>query len=317
MAEDTELRDPWLVAAWPGLGGVAVIAATHLVRTLSAEPIHTIAGERYFDLRQIDVRKGIASAPRLPTGYFYQWRNPEGERDLLIFIAEAQPDSNSGAMCREILEYARRRGIKRLVTFASLGTQLHPTQQPRVHAVATDREVLGEVDRAGAEPLEEGQIGGLNGVLLGVGKGEGFPGACLMAEIPYFAGAVPNPKAASAALEVFGAMSDLSIDRGDLIAQGEEVDRQLVELFERMGGESAMPGLGEHDEEDESLDEPQDEQKPERTPIDFATREKLEQMFAEARRDRAKAIELKRELDRLGVFEQYEDRFLDLFKRAE
>ena len=33
-------------------------------------------------------------------------------------------------------------------------------------------------------------------------------------------------------------------------------------------------------------------------------------------RDRAKAIELKQELDRLGVFKDYEDRFLDLFKKA-
>ena len=37
-------------------------------------------------------------------------------------------------------------------------------------------------------------------------------------------------------------------------------------------------------------------------------------MFAKAREDRAKAFELKEELDRLGVFDQYEDRFLDLFK---
>jgi len=316
MADPQELRHPWLVAAWPGLGGVAVIAATHVIRTLNAEPVHTIAGERYFDLRQIDVRQGIASAPRLPSGYFYEWRNPADGRDLLIFVAEGQPDTGSGAMCREIIEYARTRGVERMVTFASLGTQLHPTQDPRVHAVATDRDVLTEVGRAGAEPLAEGQIGGLNGVLLGVGKGENFPGACLMAEIPYFAGGVPNPKAAAAALEVFGAMADIHIERADLLEQAEEVDRQLTELFERLGGEEEFPGAEGLGEAGEEGGEPA-ESKPEPEPIDFATRERLEQMFADARRDRAKAIELKRELDRLGVFKQYEDRFLDLFKRAE
>jgi proteasome assembly chaperone (PAC2) family protein len=320
MASTDQLRDPWLVAAWPGLGGVAVIAATHLIRTLGAEPVHTLAGEKYFDLRQIDVRQGIASAPRLPTGYFYEWRNPADGRDLLIFIAEAQPDTGSGAMCREILEYARRRGVTRLVTFASLGTQLHPTDDADVHAVATDRDVLAEVGRAGAEPLAEGQIGGLNGVLLGVGKGESLPGACLMAEIPYFAGGVPNPKAAAAALAVFGALADLHIDLAELIAQGEAVDQQLLELFERLGGEEQFPGVGAPDEEDEILadaPEQREQRESKREPIDYATRERLEQMFADARRDRAKAIELKRELDRLGVFKQYEDRFLDLFKRAE
>jgi hypothetical protein len=41
----------------------------------------------------------------------------------------------------------------------------------------------------------------------------------------------------------------------------------------------------------------------------------LEQLFDQARQDKAKAYELKQELDRLDVFSDYEDRFLDLFKK--
>ena len=36
-----------------------------------------------------------------------------------------------------------------------------------------------------------------------------------------------------------------------------------------------------------------------------------------ATKDRSKAFELKQELDRLGLFKEYEDRFLDLFKKTE
>jgi hypothetical protein len=39
-------------------------------------------------------------------------------------------------------------------------------------------------------------------------------------------------------------------------------------------------------------------------------------MFEKSRTDRAAAFELKKELDRLGVFKQYENRFLDLFRKA-
>jgi uncharacterized protein len=62
-------------------------------------------------------------------------------------------------------------------------------------------------------------------------------------------------------------------------------------------------------DEDESLDvelaesdrlSPEDEQR-------------IERLFAQAAEDRSKAYELKRELDRLNVFDQYENRFLDLF----
>ena len=37
-------------------------------------------------------------------------------------------------------------------------------------------------------------------------------------------------------------------------------------------------------------------------------------MFEQAALDPAKAFELKRELDRLRVFKDYENRFLDLFR---
>ena len=43
---------------------------------------------------------------------------------------------------------------------------------------------------------------------------------------------------------------------------------------------------------------------------------RIEGLFEQATKDRSKAFELKRVLDRLGVFKQYEDRFLDLFKKG-
>jgi len=44
-------------------------------------------------------------------------------------------------------------------------------------------------------------------------------------------------------------------------------------------------------------------------------RDHIEQLFEQAGRDRSNAYELKRELDRLGLYKEYEDRFLDLFKK--
>ncbi|MFC2000133.1 hypothetical protein ACFLXE_05185 [Chloroflexota bacterium] len=45
------------------------------------------------------------------------------------------------------------------------------------------------------------------------------------------------------------------------------------------------------------------------------TRHSIEQLFAEAKEEKAKAYELEDELRRWGLFEEYEDRFLDLFRR--
>jgi hypothetical protein len=46
-----------------------------------------------------------------------------------------------------------------------------------------------------------------------------------------------------------------------------------------------------------------------------ADRRRVEEMFKLAQKDRSKAYELKRELDRLDVFKEFEDQFLDLFKQ--
>jgi len=40
-------------------------------------------------------------------------------------------------------------------------------------------------------------------------------------------------------------------------------------------------------------------------------------LFAAAEKDRGNAMRLKQELDKHNVFKQYEDRFLDLFRKAD
>jgi len=51
------------------------------------------------------------------------------------------------------------------------------------------------------------------------------------------------------------------------------------------------------------------------TKVPASVKEKIERIFQEASRDIAKAQELKGELDRWNVYKEYEDRFLDLFKK--
>jgi transcription antitermination factor NusG len=53
------------------------------------------------------------------------------------------------------------------------------------------------------------------------------------------------------------------------------------------------------------------------TKLPASVKEKIEKLFSQARTDIAKANELKAELDKWNVYKEYEDRFLDLFKKAE
>jgi proteasome assembly chaperone (PAC2) family protein len=157
---------PWLIAAWPGMGNVAVIAAGYLVRQLKMKQVAELHSRSHFDINEVEVKGGIVGPARLPRGVFFRWNNPSG-RDLVVFLGEAQPATGTYAYAHELLETAARIGIERVVTFASMASGLRPGESPRVTGVATSAGTLAELRRAEVEPLADGQIGGLNGVILG------------------------------------------------------------------------------------------------------------------------------------------------------
>lgn len=333
---DQQLNEPWLIAAWPGLGNVAVGAAVYLINTLQMQPVHELAPRGQFAPQHIDIQRGVARSPRMPRSRIFQWRNPGDGRDLLVFVGEAQPQTGGWELCSELMDYAAKRSVKRVVTFAALATQLHPASDPTVYGAVTDPGLLTELRDQEVKLLTEGQIGGLNGVALAAAIDRGIPGLCLMAEIPYFAAGVPNLISSRRALEIFTALSDVDVELAELQEQGETVRQALLDLMERMRAEAERAGAEEDEADDdideaaeplagaeagaagsdESADEPDTRPRaPDGLPLEVRSR--IERLFDEARKSRSSAFRLKEELDRLGVFELYEDRFLDLFRRAE
>jgi hypothetical protein len=318
MAEANELRDPWLVAVWPGMGNVALLAGSYLLQQIHAQRVHEIESPELFEIDSVEVRNGVATAGRLPRNLLLEWKNPEDGRDLVVFVGEAQPNTGGYGLCEKIMEYAATRGVRKFFTFAAMATQLHPGNTPRVFAAATDGDTLGDLKGLDVEVLKGGQISGLNGVLLAAGSERGMSGTCLLGELPYFAVGVPNPRAAQAVLERFTALAGVEIDFSGLEEQAQTVDQELLQLLEKIqSGES-----DDDDDDDESTSDltqqsSTDTKGAQEPQIEPRVRRKIEGLFDRAGRDRSKAVELKKELDRLGVFRQYEDRFLDLFRQAE
>src|SRR5262245_41361019 len=70
---DSLEKTPWLVAAWPGMGSVAMIATLTLVQKLGAKPVAGLSSRGYFDVAQVEVTDGLIRTPRLPRSVFYRW----------------------------------------------------------------------------------------------------------------------------------------------------------------------------------------------------------------------------------------------------
>lgn len=310
MATERKLNAPWLVAAWPGMGGVGISAAYYLMAKLGMHLLVEFPAREFFDLENIEVKGGLISTGKLPRSRLFLWKDPQGDHDLIVFIGEAQPPAKGSDFCARLLARAQKMGVERVFTFAAMATRMSPGDESRVFGAAIDRETLAEFERLDLEVLQEGTISGLNGVLLGVAAENGMKGGCLLGEMPHVFPQFPFPKGSLAVLEAFSAMAGCSMDLEELEDQARQIERRLEEIIERVEKTSEGPTVlnlpqesGEEDLEPGGKTglKPRDEQK-------------IEGLFAEARRDRARAYELKQELDRLRVFPQYEDRFLSLFK---
>jgi uncharacterized protein len=306
MVEEIKLRNPWLIAVWPGMGNVAVSAGYYLMAKLGMHLLAEFPARELFDVDHVEVKNGLIQPGRLPRSRMFVWNDPSGRHDLVVFIGEAQPPMGRYVFCHRLIEFAKALGVERVYTFAALATQIHPASPSRVFIAATDNESLAELKEQHLTTIENGHIGGLNGVLLGVAAENGLRGACLLGEMPHIFAQVPFPKAALAVLKAFGPIADLHIDFTELAEQVSDMEKKLGDLLVQMQQaiEQQAPG-----------DEPSVSAEPgEEEGANLEDRDRIDQLFKQAKQDRAAAYELKRELDRLGVFKEYEDRFLDLFK---
>lgn len=306
MTQDKKTNPPWLVAVWPGMGHVAISAGYYLMSKLGMRCFEEFPSGGVFDVDFALVKSGIIQKTHRPRSRFFIWKAPEGKRDIIVFIGEAQPPQGKFEFCEKLIDFARDRGVERLFTFAAMATEMRPESESRVFAAATDKDVLDELDRPDVRIFNEGHIGGLNGVLLAAALGKGMQGVCLLGEMPHLFTQLPFPKASLAVLQIFAEMAEVSLDFSELEEQSGAVEKQLGEVLAKV--EQSM--------ETRRVDSPEEFNMPQEPEPELADddREKIERMFEEAGEDRSKAYELKSELDRLGVFDEFENRFLDLFR---
>lgn len=303
-----KLRNPQMFAVWPGMGRVGPIAANYLRKKLGAEELGQIDPSGFFFHSEISVKDGLLELPGLPASRFYYWKNKYSLSDLLIFIADAQPQLKGYKLANLVLDVADQFGVKKIYTSGASAIIPHP-ERPRVLAVPNNTKLLEYLKGYDVVLLGEGAITGLNGLLLGVARERGIDGICLMGELSYYATQVENPKSSLAVLEVLGKMLNIEIDFQGLDEFTQHMEPKIEELVRE-----GMRAFGGFIKLVRPTEEPVSDVY---TGIPESAKIRIEKLFEEARHDRSKVFELKAELDKWGLFERYQDRFLDLFKKKD
>ena len=278
LYNEPELDSPDMLACWPGIGNVGLIALDTLRTQVRAEEFGEIEPFDFFYPRKAVIKAGVLESLEFPASKFY-YKRLEG-KDLIFFLGDEQPGEGGrtyaeGRKAYEladmVLDVAQKFGCRRIYTSGAAVHISHHTSRPRVWAVTTktslNKEItsyqnttlMSEVEGMG----DQGGITGLNGLLLGVAKKRGFDGICLMGEVPDYVSRapLPFPRASKSVLEVLSSLTGARIDYTAIDETITKVDALMDGIFQQFPEEirerieqrkSAVPAEAETiSEEDE------------------------------------------------------------------
>ncbi len=309
-----KLKNPIFIAAWPGMGEVAYRSVLFLREVMGFKMFAKLEAGDFFKPAAVVVEKGVLELPSMPAGFFYYVKGKKFP-DIILFMGEVQPPlEHAEELSSAIISFIKKYKTKFMFTFAAKPEAIDHKAPSAVKIVATHEEILKDFEGFGVKPLKEGQISGLNGLILGVAKTRGIRGACLLGEIPFYTVQIENPKASAGILKIVNDYLKLSLNLAPLTDRSKFIETEIDKLISYLKGEVPEPTttpLSEDDIEKLKKDLAAYSKLPQ------SAREKIEELFKDAQKDVAKAAKLKEELDHWNVYKEYEDKFLDLFKKKD
>lgn len=251
LYKQPELENPDLIASWPGIGNIGLIAVDTLRGQVGAEGLGEIEPWDFFYPRKVIIRSGILQELEFPASRFFYKRLRK--KDVLFFIGEEQP-SDGGRMYAEgrkayqlaniVLDVAKKFGCRRIYTSGAAVSLTHHDLKPRVWAVTSSEDLNREVKSYENTVLmseiegrsDQGSITGLNGLLLGLAKQRGLEAICLMGEIPdYLSGApFPYPRASKSVVEVLASILGEDVDLSVLNEMATRVDGIIQGIYGKL-----------------------------------------------------------------------------------
>jgi uncharacterized protein len=232
MLKDFAPSELILIFGVPGIAYIGKISVDYLVQQLKAELIGEVYS-KYFPPYVIIKEDGLVELLR---NELHQFTDESG-RTIVFVTGNAQAFSPEGQyeISEAVLEWAIDKGVKRVYSVAAYVTE-RPFEAPNIYCTTTTLALREEAKVHGAQVLDDGIIGGENGIVMGLAKKRDVEGVCLLAETHGYqtpAGEfIIDPRAAKAALKVMTAMLNLKIDMEPMEKQVMQMDETFAKLAE-------------------------------------------------------------------------------------
>ncbi|UCE38293.1 MAG: proteasome assembly chaperone family protein [Thermoplasmata archaeon] len=213
-----------VIVSFPSPGLVGSLAASYMVRSLKLGRVGTFSSDDFVPTAVI--YDGVPSPPVRVFGGKRECAPDELCNEILVIMSELPvPLGMIKSMSDVILNWCGDKNANMIVTLEGANTPLLPDQEPKVYAVGTTDKAREMISKHKIEPLTEGMVGGISGVLLYEGEEKEKDVLCLMAEANI---ELPGAMGAAKLVEIISRMlPELKIDPKPLFEEAKQLEDQI------------------------------------------------------------------------------------------
>ncbi|MGA0565866.1 PAC2 family protein [Rathayibacter sp. KR2-224] len=239
MSNDSGIFDGRILVVafegWNDAGEAASGAVRTLKEALEVVPVASIDPELYYDFqfnrpmlaaddegrRRLEWPGAVVYAPVSPGVHIDPLDDESGEHasgsgvGKLYLLLGTEPSRSWKAFTTELIDAALTAGIDGIVLLGSMLADVPHTRPISVFASSDNPQV--RTDLGVERPTYEGPVGILS-VLADAAETVGIPTLSLWASVPHYVHNSPSPKAMLALIEKLEQLIDVTVPRGDLVA---------------------------------------------------------------------------------------------------
>jgi hypothetical protein len=181
---------------------------------------------------------------------------PLSSKDLILLTGDSQPvvPGSEYVLSEQILDLITKFKISNIYSLASYVTGTF-VNDPKIYGTATNPEIVKSFRSFNISTLDNGNITGMNGLILGLGKLRGIEGICLLGET---SGYVIDAKASKNLLEILNNVLGIHINMDEMNKRSKDTEILIKNLEQQMMAKSGQfPQNVPTEEQEEELTFPQ------------------------------------------------------------
>jgi len=225
--EEVDLKGATVIAGFPSIGLVSTIAANYLIDALDLTQIGCVTSSQFPALSVVHTGEPL-SPVRIYAG------SQSSHKKIVVFVSEFKPKPNLiNAISETITSWANEKGCKLMISPEGMvveGKSSDGEEEVEAYAIGSTESARGMLVEKKIPQFKNGIIAGVSGVLLNIGKQQGFEVISILAEAhPNY----PDAKAAAAAINVMALLMSVEINVSPLYEESERIEKQLQKFHKQ------------------------------------------------------------------------------------